>query len=72
MNWIDKRSLEQMGSKAHTRRAVEAHYDALETVYMEKPYHEIGWNKVPVREPVVLPTHDEIFALVKRIQESEG
>ena len=52
-------------------KAQESRYDALETVYMEKPYHEIGWNTVPVREPVVLPTHDEIFALVKRIQESE-
>lgn len=52
-------------------KAQERHYDALETVYIEKPCHEIGFTPVPVREPVVLPTHDEIFDLVKRIQESE-
>ena len=67
----DIRSLEQMGSKAHTRRGLESHYDALEAVYMEKPYHEIGFEPVPVREPVVLPTHDEIFALVERIKKGE-
>ena len=52
-------------------KAQERHYDALETVYIEKPCHEIGWNTVPVREPVVLPTHDEIFALVERIKKGE-
>ena len=52
-------------------KAQEHHYDTLETIYIEKPYHEIGWNTVPVREPVVLPTHDEIFALVERIKKGE-
>lgn len=52
-------------------KAQERHYDALETVYMEKPYHEIGFTPIPVREPVVLPTHDEIFALVERIKNDQ-